>query len=393
MQRTRKQPHGEPARGRASWLLIGLATLLAGCAGGGSPQGGDAGAGGPGAGKGSKEKGEAPSGRGPECSVDNQVDLGTAEATSPAVAFAGGRFAVAWTEQHTGLHLAVVDDHGNQTGARILAPGPRVGDAVVTALPKGGFLVVWQEPGAVHGLRVSADAAPVGSAFTLCKAAGGDPRPSAAAAAGGTMVTWMEPTGVTLGEVQEAGLGSTATVPGAAEPALASSGDALVFTVKSQLGFARPALPLRSVEPVIYHDLQGTIRAPRASAAGGGRFFVTWEDDAAGDGSEAVDLTLVSADGKPASAVQVPGEAGSANDPDVATVGGYAAVVYYQWRDGPPAVYLSLFGQDLRRAGEDLRLSEKGARFPRIASSGEGTIGVVYARKEAPLRLSVVNCH
>jgi hypothetical protein len=373
------------------WLVLGLATLCAGCTAGGAPEKGDTGAGGHGAGKTTTEKG---AGKAPECSVATTLDLGTSEATSPAVAFAGGRFAVAWTEQHTGLHLAVVDDQGNQAGARILATGAGAAEPAVTALPKGGFLVVWQETGAVRAIRVGTDAAPAGSAFTLDKAAGSDARPSAAAA-GGTLIAWAAPSGVTVGELNETRLGTTATVAGAAGPALAPSADALVFTVGDQLGFARPALPLHGVNATIFRDLPGAIRGPRASAAGGGSFFVTWEDDAAGDGNEAVDLTLVGADGKlakPSSEVPVPGEAGSANDPDVATVGGYAAVVYYQWRDGPPAVYLSLFGRDLRRAGEDLRLSEKGARFPRVAA-GEGALGVVYARKEAPARLSLVTCH
>ena len=398
MQRTGKQPHGAsvdaPARRRVPWLVLGLVTLFAGCAVGPAPEKTDTGAGGHGAGKTPPgKKGEPPSGKAPECSVATTLDLGSAEATSPAVAFAGGRFAVAWTEQHTGLHLAVADAQGNQAGARILATGAGPAEPAVSALPKGELLVAWQEAGAVRAIRVGSDAAPVGSAFTLDKAAGSDPRPSAAAAAGGTLIAWADPSGVTVGELNGSGVGPTATVAGAADPALAPSADALVFTVGNQLGFARPALPLHGVNATIFRDLPGAIRGPRASAAGGGSFFVTWEDDAAGDGNEAVDLTLVGADGKPATPVAVPGEAGSANDPDVATLGGgYAAVVYYQWRDGPPVVYLSLFGPDLRRAGEDLRLSEKGARFPRVAA-GEGALGVVYARQEAPARLSLVTCH
>jgi hypothetical protein len=326
--------------------------------------------------------------------VAGTTDLGTAEATSPAVAFGAGRFAVAWTEEHTGLHLAVVDDLGNQVATRILATGPKLAEAAVTALPAGGFFVAWQEAGAVRALRVGADATPAGSAFTLGTTAGGAPRPSLAAAAGGTAITWADTTGVTVGEPSDTGLGTPATVPGGADPALAASADALVFTTGNKLGFARLALPVRKLEPEIFGDLPGAIKVPRASAAGHGSFFVTWEDDAAGDGHEAVYLTRIGADGKRASEVLVSSDSGSANYPDVATVGGYAAVVYYQWREGPPAVYLSLLGPDLRPAGEDLRVSEKGARVPRVASStpAEGTLGVVYTRHDAPARLSRVTC-
>jgi hypothetical protein len=200
-------------------------------------------------------------------------------------------------------------------------------------------------------------------------------------------------------------LGGKASVPGATDPSLARGvGDAsgevlgLVFAAGSKLGFARVSLPVAgAVAPVLFRDAPGKANVPRASPVGDGSFYVTWEDDRGGDGNEAVYLTRVGTDGKPATEATVPGDTGSANYPDVATVpsvatvSGYAAVVYYQFRDGPPAVYLSLLGPDLRRVGDDLRVSGKGGRLPRIAS-GDGVLAVAYAKRGSPARLALVTC-
>jgi hypothetical protein len=372
-------------------LVLGFAALVVGCGGGeAAPPGeqttiGTGNGGGPGTEVARPPSG--PSGQAPVCSVVKDIALGTGEATSPAVAFAGGRFAAAWVEQGTGLHVAVVDRSGSQVGAGALQTGPRASEPAVTALPGGGFLVVWQEPGVVRGMRVGADASPVGAPFAITTTAAGDTRPDAS----GTTIAWTDTAGARIGDLHGAELGHETTVPGAAEPAFAGSA-ALVFNAGSKLGFARLGSPGGSLSPVMLGDATGKVNVPRASPAADGRFYVTWEDGRAGDGNESVYLTLVSPDGKQASPVTVPDEAGSANYPDVATLDGYAAVVYYQFRDGPSVVYLSLIGPDLRRAGSDLPLSGKGARFPRIAS-GDGALGVVYAPRSGPARLSLLTCH
>jgi hypothetical protein len=376
----------------ASWLVLGLVTALAAC-GGEGPVGdttsiGDGGPVPP-------PSGGPPSGKAPVCSVTGHTVLGTAEARSPAVAFGGGRFAAVWTEATTGLHLVMTDDHGKLLGSGTLPSGQHPVEASVAADAGGGFLVVWREATAVRGLHLQPDGRTAGSSFTLAQTTGGDPRPVAATTATGTVVAWADAAGVTAGDVDGSALSSKIVVPCASDPALAASTDALglVFASGNRLGFARVGAPVRSVPSALFRDAPGKANVPRASSAGSGGFFVTWEDDRGGDDKETVYLTLVGADGKPGAEVSVPGDDGSANYPDVATVGGYAAVVYYQFRDGPPSVYLSLLGPDLHRAADDLRLSDKGARFPRIASSGDGALGVVYARNDGPAQLTLVTCH
>jgi len=188
-------------------------------------------------------------------------------------------------------------------------------------------------------------------------------------------------------------LGSTVTVAGAADPSLTASAGALglTFITGTKVGFARLALPARGIDPVLFRDASGKANVPRASAARDGGFYVVWEDARGGDGNEAVYATLVDKAGKPAGEEVVSGE-GSADYPDVATFADHAAVVYYSFRDGPPVVYLTLLDAALHRGCDDLRISGKGARFPRVAA-GDGELGVVYAQTGAPARFARVTCH
>ena len=70
--------------------------------------------------------------------------------------------------------------------------------------------------------------------------------------------------------------------------------------------------------------------------------------------------------------------------------------MYYQFRDGPPAIYLSLVTKDLTASGQDLKVSGDGvaARYPRFARTGDpsGTLGIVYVEKDGPIRAALVTC-
>ncbi len=376
MHRTRK---------RVSLLAIGLVAAVAGCLGGNTTKGT------PGTGGHAPDDERRASGA-PACAVTSDVALGTEEASSPVIAFGAGHYAAAWTEQGTELHVSVFDAGGQPAGTTVI-PADHPVEPAVTA-QAGGFLVVWQEPGAVRGVRIQADGARASTPFTIAAAASGDARPSTAAAAGGVAVAWADASGVTAAELNGDRAGGAITLPGAAEPSLAAAagGLGLAFTTGSQVGFARLSLPLRAASPVTFRDAPGKANLPRVSAAGDGSFFVVWEDGRGGDGNEAVYLTRVGKDGKPSGEVAVAGDGGSADYPDVVTLGAYAAVVYYQFRDGPSEVYLALVGPDLRKAGPDLRISGKEARFPR-AAAGDGGLGVVYALNGGPARLARVTCH
>jgi hypothetical protein len=325
--------------------------------------------------------------------VTADAEIGAEEATSPAVAYAGGQFAAVWTEG-SGVHVALVDAKGAVTGARSVA-GSGAAEPSVAALPGGGYLVVWREANLVRGERLAADGSASGAAFTLATTSGGDPKPAAIGGAGGAVVAWADGGGLTAGQLEGTMLSHRATIAGASDPDLAAGGNgvALVFSTGAKLGHARFTLPVRDLEPTLFRDAPGKANVPRASLTADGSLYVTWEDDRGGDGNETVYLTRLAPDGKPAGEVVVPGDAGSANYPDVTTVGGRAAVAYYQFRDGPPAVYVSFFGPDLKRSGDELRVSgKKPARYARIAA-GNGALGVAYALRNGPAHLAVVTCH
>ncbi len=367
-------------------LALGLVAASAGCLGGHSTRE-TPGTGGRGPGR------EAPGegGRAPDCTVSSDTALGADEGSSPVIAFGAGHYAAAWTERGTGLHVAAFDAAGSQAGTTVI-PGDHPTEAAITALEGGGFLVVWREAGKVRGVRTDGDGGRAGTPFTLATTAGGDARPSTAAAAGGAAIAWADASGVTAGSLSGDRVGGQVTVAGASDPSLATAegGLGLTFVTGNKVGFARLAVPVHGISPVTFRDAAGRANVPRASPASDGGFFVAWEDGRGGDGNEAVYLTHVDRDGKPSAEVAVT-EGSSADYPDVVTLGDHAAVVYYQFRDGPPAVYLSLVGPDLRKADGEVRISGKGARFPR-AAAGDGGLGVVYAQTGGPARLALVTC-
>ena len=380
---------------RACFLALGVAVVACGGGGGGSKAGAEGGApGGEGAGPGPGTSAV------PACSVAGDALLAAGGGASPAIAFGGGRFAVAWCDTAGGgVHLATVDDQGKQLGDQIVSMGSAPAQqASVAALPDGGFLVAWQELGAgaggtVRARRVGADGTPRGAAFLVKATADADARPDLAANAGGAAVAWAETGSVRLGDVTGATLAHEQTIDRAGDPALtaAKNGFGLAFTSGPRLGFAALSTPIGDVTPAFFRSAPGVANVPRIAAGPDGAFALVWEDQRAGAGNEAIYMVHVGEGGQPSDEARVSSDAGSADYPDVTFVGRYAAVVYYQYRDGPPAIYMTLVGPDWQRAGDDLKVSDKGARFPRIAGGG-GTLGIAYADRGGPVQVSVVAC-
>jgi hypothetical protein len=324
--------------------------------------------------------------------VTADAEIGSEEGTSPAIAFGAGHFAAVWAEA-SGVHIALLDKSGEVSGTRAVA-GSGASEPSVTALPTGGYLVVWREPGAVRAERVAADGTAAGSPFTVAATAGGDSKPAAASVGGKTIVAWADASGVTAAQLEGTTIASRSTIAGTSDPDLTVSGDslALVFSTGAKLGHVRFASPARGFDPAFFRDAPGKANVPRVSASADGSLYVTWEDDRGGDGNETVYVTRIAPDGKRTTEVPVPGDVGSANYPDVATVNGRAAVVYYQFRDGPPAVYLTLLGPDLHRVGDELRVSgRKPARYARVAAA-DGALGVAYVLRNGPAHVAVVVC-
>lgn len=382
----------------SSCLAAVVGMLAAGCGTGNAPPGpaaGSTGAGGP-----ATSPGKTPT----ACSVSDDLAISPGEATAPAIAFGGAHFAVAWTDRaHEGhLVLTVIDRDGHRIHEEPITRGAGSSTSPsVTHLPGGGFLVTWVEMGGgggtVRGLRVAEDGTSRGSPFAVSRTVSPEAHPDVTAMASGAAVAWTEAAGASIGMVVNDAVEGAISIPGAAQVALASSGGALgaLWSSGSQMGFAHLALPLRASEaahPALFRSATGKANLPRLAATDSGAFIAAWEDNRAGDGNESVRAVRLGPDGTPGEELELSPAGTSANYPDVAWMGSAAAVVYYQFRDGPPAIYLSLLTPDLRRIGEDLRVSaHAGARFPR-AAWGDGMLGVTYAQRSGPVRLALVTC-
>jgi hypothetical protein len=335
-----------------------------------------------------------------QCSVTSNTAISSDEASSPAVAYGGGHFAVV---SSSGAHggavvLAIVDMDGRTLHQQTLSTGNGTSTAVA-ALPGGGYLVAWEERtgtgGTVLAVRVGADGIPAGNPITVATSASAEAHPDVAAGRGGALITWTEASGGYVAEVTHDAIANKTALPGAAQTAVvAGSKGAAVWSAGPQIGFRTIAMPgAAAAPPVMFRSAPGRANLPRA-AAGPDGYGVVWEDTRGGSDNEAVYFARIGADGRTSPEVAISPGGGSADYPDVAFVGDRAAVTYYQFRDGPPAVYLRLVDENGARVGEELQVSgHGGARFPRIAWAGGGNLGIAYAQRGGPVRLAIVDCH
>lgn len=336
------------------------------------------------------------------CSVVAR-DLAVSEgkATSPAIAWGGGHFGVAWTslEKDEGdIVFALLDPKGHKVSETPVDNGPGPSSfASVVPLP-GGYLVLWQVPSgngsSIRARRLHGDGTPAGDAFTVAEAQSKEARPAGAPRGDDAVVAWTDTPSSFVGLLRGDALSDKRPIDPGREPSLSASGSALgmVWLAGPQIGVSRLSAPLGSLTPVLFRQAAGKANVPRIAAHEDGSFDVAWEDDRDGVNEENVYVTRVGADGKVTGEIAVPAASGSANFPDVAWTGARTAVVYYQFRDGPPAIFLSWITADLTRAEDDLKVSGKRpARWPRLAFTGD-TLGITYADRDGPVRLSLVAC-
>lgn len=404
---------GEPReapirRAWTAWIALGVIGIAAGCDGETKePSSTGAGTTGTGAGTGGGGGGGGGGGTTLQCSIGAR-DLLVSEGvgTSPAVAFAADHYLVAWTstvKDAGDIRVALLDAKGTKVSEQALAEGPgQSGFPSVVPSAGGGFLVIWQDtvpPGsAIRGRRVDALGMPKGAAFTIAQSASVDARPSAVPAAGGAALAWSDGPGVTLGQLTDDMLVSKTPLDLAFNPSLGGLGANLGITWIAGTKIGASVLPGPNVPllPVLFRNAPGKPNAPRVAVHEDGALSVAWEDNRGGDGNETIYLTRIDKSGKASSERLIPMTAESANYPDVAWTGSHDAVVYYQFRGGPPAIYLSLVTKNLTASGQDLKISGDGlsVRYPRVARTGDpvGTIGIVYVEKDGPIRASLVSC-
>jgi hypothetical protein len=373
-----------------SGLVIGIAAVLGltGCNGGTGSSGSD-GAGGKG--PGGTAGPSTGSGEGTSCAaVAGNLPLGS-KGTTPSVVWGGSAFAVAWqsTDADEGdIQVAMVDTSGKMLSQSAVTTSALKSAVPVIAKSGDGLVVVWRDSdGAIRGRKLDGGGAPQGAEFELSANGNPDARPGLAATSAGVAVGWGDTGQAFVGLVGDGTMSNKTALPGATFPALAGAGAdvGLAWSDGGSIQFSKvTAQNLTPGAPVAHEATAQNL----AMAAGDDHFLVVWEDTRSGE--EEIYITF--ADDPAGTQIVVESEGGSANWPTVAWNGDQAAVAYYQFRDGPPRIYLSLVDANLAHVGADLEVTEQAARFPSIAWSGDH-FGLAWAVKDGGVQMTIVDCH
>jgi hypothetical protein len=295
-----------------------------------------------------------------------------------------------------------LDANGVRQGAPVaVAPSPGVAKVPsVAKLASGGYLVAFEEnatPAQVLTVVLDANGAPVGPAKVVATSPGAEARPVVASGPEGPVLAWMEgeypATSSFVARVDPAtgALVADSKKPlggaGAGFPYVASGASALAVAFSQPAG-ATATIDFGLLGPSLELTGRQSLRAPAGDARlarvgrRGGAFLVAWEDFREPD--EQVFMALVDQAGaKSADAlVENPGT-GSANWPNVASKadGSSSAVVYYQFRQRRPQIFLAYIDATGRKVGGDLQVSNTPAaayaKYPDVQWSGS-TFGVVW---------------
>jgi hypothetical protein len=323
-------------------------------------------------------------------------------------------FAFAWEVDH---YLVVYSDpstgNGDIYAARITEDGSPIGSPTIVEstpaqsdLPSllrvpSGYIVVWQEGTAGKGVvahALSVDGAPVGQGVSIASTESNQSRPVLSHAPGGQVaVTWMD-SFEGKGGVQVALLDPTTLHVSGPQRVAASDVDgwpwlagddrtlAMTWSDKAtgpyDIHFA--AIDPSSLTVSVPRSVRGPARndalLPRMTRTSFG-FFAAWEDQRGSDTQIYMALVDSSGNHLAGGLVEEP-NSGEADWPNVAWTGHDAGVVYYQWRESRPQIYLSFIDGKGSRVGGlgDLRISGGSggwSKYPDIVWTGT-EFGVMY---------------
>ncbi len=344
----------------------------------------------------------------------------TGNETKLAFGSGSASFAFAWAGDH---YVVVYEDPSTGNGdiyvATLRADGAlRSGPVVIEATPASsnlpnlvqtdhGYLVVWQEGSAgmtVYAHSLGPDAMPTGSGVTvastqLSPSLQQQARPVLAPAPGGQVaVSWMDifggVPGVQVALVDAATLQVTAPQRMAQSdvdgwPWIAGDGQTLGMVWSdsaggSPYGIRFAAVDGHSLAPSQSVPLHGNpnnnnelARLIRTSFG----YLAAWEDYTTEENE--IDMALIDPGGNPLGGglVEEP-NSGDANWPNMAWDGSSAGVVYYQWRDDRPQVFMSFIDATGARVGgrQDLQVSNGSSgwsKYPDVVWTGN-SFGAMY---------------
>lgn len=397
-------------------LAIGMMVML-GCGGGSKNPpnpGNDPGAGGSG---GSGAGGGGPIGGGPDgggepdggpttttCSLvgqETRITATGAPARMPVVAWDGSGFLVVWSDERQGngdIYAAKVDSNGVKASEWVIVEGSEQSRSPTIARVGDGFILAWFETTPIGSdvkmMALDSGGKPSGMASLLAASTSDNPRPMAASAFNGAAIAWSDRKG-TVPSASVALVSGTAQllVPavslgnGMAASELPSpaggDGTLAVFYSDGRDGHANIRASLFNEQLVLQQDV--VVRDASNDAFNvratwdGEQFVAAWEDTRV-EGREQIYLSRLSPNGTASNSVIVPDSDADGSWPALARTKFGVAIAYYQFRGGPPQIYVSFMNRSGEFVRPDVQVSQTTgrARFPSIAYDGNSTLGIVW---------------
>jgi hypothetical protein len=331
-------------------------------------------------------------------------------------------YVVAYADPSTGngdIYVAKLAASGAAMGSPVVVEAtPAQSDLPNLLKTSRGYLLVWQEGTAGQAVVAHAlgpDATPIGDRIPIASTQSQQSRPVLSRAPGGTfVVAWMDSFegkgGVQVASLDGAGkmIDAHRLSPSDVDGWPWVAGDDQVLGVvwsdeaSSRYDVHFSPLDATSLSTPAPMSLRGAAGGdgllPRMIRTTFG-FLAAWEDTRGG-GNE-IYMALVDSSGRKLGGglVEEPGS-GDADWPNIAWTGSEAAIVYYQWRDSQPQIFMSFVDSTGARVGKrpDLQVSNGTSgwsRFPDIVWTGS-EFGVMYVdtRTGAPaLWMQRVSCN
>ena len=328
-------------------------------------------------------------------------------------------YVVAYNDRTTGngdIYTVLLKADGSPMGApQVVESTDAISDLPNLVKTQNGYLVVWQEGSAgksAYAHAIDKNGVPVGKGISIGATASNESRPVISAAPGGFAVAFMDKP---IGEptVQVAFLdgnmnltGPTSFASSSGFPWLAGdeNGVGMIWSDRRagagfDIHFARLDTKLAPVgETPLRSGVPNDALLGRMIHTTFG-FMSAWED-MRGDDNQ-IFMALTDPNGKQIynGLVEEP-NSGDANWPNIAWTGSAAAVVYYQFRNDDPQIFMSFIDGAGKRVGglHDLQVSAnpKGtmARFPDVVWTGsEFGVAWVDTREGKPeLYFAHVTC-
>jgi hypothetical protein len=327
-----------------------------------------------------------------------------ARAESFSIVWDSDHYVVAYSDPSTGsgdIYVAKLAADGSLTGSpAVVDATPAVSDLPNLLKTASGYLVAWQEGTAgkaVVARALGPDATPVGAPVAIASTQSNQSRPVLSRAPnGGVAVAWMD-SFQGKGGVQVASLDGSLKMTGPQRVAAADvdgwpwiAGDdralAMVWSDKAggpyDVHFATldPANLATSAPSSLRGQATHDALLPRMVRTSFG-FLAAWEDMRGADNQ--IFMGLVDPAGKVLGGglVEEP-NSGDANWPNIAWTGDEAGIVYYQWRNNRPQIFMSLVDQTGARVRglKDVQVSNGASgwsKYPDVAWTGR-EFGVMY---------------